>query len=243
MAVEKRRGCGYRKISGLYLVGSPGAFFCDRLPIKVTSCPTCGGGIHPSLGFTWINANELLDGPHLIEQMFDSSKPWKPGDPPLQRFLPCEDGDAICREPPTKCGLMWVGSKFYTPESFMAEAREMGVCKRIAAIPRDFKIGETWILLGHRGGYYEALEKRHYPGIFYAFVPIRIEKLVPDDTPEEEMKKLRENGVVPIVVPKDDKDHQGSVYDDVKSPSKRRRLVEREGRSLLESFFDESPEE
>jgi hypothetical protein len=34
---------------------------------------------------------------------------------------------------------MWVGSQYYTPESFIKEAQTMGVSKRIAKIPKDLK--------------------------------------------------------------------------------------------------------
>jgi hypothetical protein len=37
----------------------------------------------------------------------------------------------------------------------MSEAARMGVSRRITAVPRDFKVGETWVLLGHR----KAIEK------------------------------------------------------------------------------------
>ena len=37
----------------------------------------------------------------------------------------------------------------------MREASKMGVSRRITAVPRDFVVGETWVLLGHR----KAIEK------------------------------------------------------------------------------------
>jgi len=236
MAIEKRRGCGWRKIGGLYLVCEGFSFYCDRLPIKVDACPVCGGGIHPSLGFTWINPKALF-GPHEILEghIPDGTEDWQ------NSTRPCGDDDPICKDPPERAGLMWVGSKFYTPEKFIEECREVGASKRIPAIPKGFEIGKTWVLLAHRGGFYDAEKKAHCPGIFYAFRPSAIEKLVPDDIPTEELERLKKQGIKPVLVPKDDSDHQGSVYDDVKSPSKRKRLIEREGRSLLETFLDESP--
>lgn len=49
-----------------------------------------------------------------------------------------------------KAGLMWVGEKFYkTPEVFVAEGVTMGFSKRIKAVPRGFKVGETYVLLAH----------------------------------------------------------------------------------------------
>jgi len=44
--------------------------------------------------------------------------------------------------------LMWVGGKFYTVQSFIEEARRMGVCKRVPFFPK-IKVGETRIFLIH----------------------------------------------------------------------------------------------
>jgi hypothetical protein len=49
-----------------------------------------------------------------------------------------------------RAGLLWIGAAFYpTPEAFMEEAQRMGVSRRISAVPRDFKVGETWVALAH----------------------------------------------------------------------------------------------
>jgi hypothetical protein len=48
-----------------------------------------------------------------------------------------------------RVGLLWVGARFYpTPESFAAEAREMGVLRRITAV-HGFELGKTWVFLAH----------------------------------------------------------------------------------------------
>lgn len=49
-----------------------------------------------------------------------------------------------------RCGLLWIGEEFYTPDRFVEEARTMGISRRIARVPREFKLGETWVMLGHR---------------------------------------------------------------------------------------------
>jgi hypothetical protein len=50
-----------------------------------------------------------------------------------------------------KAGLIWVEEKFYpTAEDFMKEAQAQGISRRVSAIPRGFKLGETWVLLAHR---------------------------------------------------------------------------------------------
>ena len=212
MASEKRRKCGFRKLGGLYLVGEGLSVPCDRLPIKLDFCRVCGNGFKPSLGFTWIQPKELF-GEHLVTIGMQENAPRDA----------CGEKDPLCKNVPDRSGLMWVGSRFYTCETFIDEAREMGVCKRIAAVPNDFVLGETWVLLGHRGAYYDGF--KHSPGIFYAFRPKAVEKLVASDTAEEELEKLRKRGITPILVDKNDKDHQGTVYQDVKAerePKKQR---------------------
>lgn len=60
MSQEAIRGCGYRKIGGLYLCGEYISVPCDRLPYPLDICPTCGGGIKVSRGFTKINPLRLF---------------------------------------------------------------------------------------------------------------------------------------------------------------------------------------
>jgi len=42
-----------------------------------------------------------------------------------------------------------VGRQHYTAPGFMREAAERGISKRIGALPRDFKVGESWVYLAH----------------------------------------------------------------------------------------------
>jgi hypothetical protein len=52
---------------------------------------------------------------------------------------------------PEKAGLLWIGEKFYeTPHDFLKEAAEMGISRRLPAVPKDFTIGEDSVLLAHR---------------------------------------------------------------------------------------------
>jgi hypothetical protein len=41
MAVEAKRGCGYRRQGGTYLVCDAGGFACGKIPIPITPCPLC----------------------------------------------------------------------------------------------------------------------------------------------------------------------------------------------------------
>ena len=63
MAIEEKRGCGYRQVGGIYLVGDGLAIGCDRLPFPLGACPACGAGIHFTRSITEIDAIQLF-GPH-----------------------------------------------------------------------------------------------------------------------------------------------------------------------------------
>lgn len=209
MAVEPKRGCGYRKVGGLYLVSGSGGMPCCKLPVPLTVCPTCNGGIKQSRGWTWINPQPFLKGVCLID------------DPRCVAENPAALGEHV--------GLLWIGERFYpTPAHFQNEAAKLGISRRIAAIPRGFEVGKHWIFFAHPKAIAvpdeeadKSLEAGMFhvkfgPGIFRIFLPERIEKIVTQSQSEDEaeMAKLRERGITPVIVPDDDRDHQGSVYDD-----------------------------
>jgi len=219
MAVEGRRGCGYRKVGGTYLVSDGPGYACGRLPILLEVCRVCGAGVKQSRGWTWVEAEPLIGGK-------------------------CNEGEHECHTLPGGCkvcdpaqlgrsGLMWVGKKFYTPHNFIQEAVKMGISKRISAIPKDFELGKTWVLLAHPEAAEKKIEddaivddkKQTYmspegytviraPGIFYAFKPTRIEKLITESqsTDEKEMEALKKRNIIAVIVPDNDPDHKGTVY-------------------------------
>lgn len=227
MAIEPVRGCGYRKVGGMYLCGSFISVPCDRLPLPLETCPTCGGGIKVSRGFTKINPYRLW-GLHGYSDQDGKSGIY------IQRcsdrYRPCH----ICDPRDESAFIMGVGEKFYkTPEDFMQEASKMGVSKRIPFIPKELKLGETILYLAHpracevrepvalqqamaiveeaqtmkpRLLETERIEKRL--GIFTAFIPQRIEKLIwESDLTNEKREDLEKRGITPIPVPDGDKDH------------------------------------
>ena len=51
MAVEAKRGCGFRKVGGLYLVGGGFGIPCDRLPIRAGYLPLLRRG---NQAVTWV---------------------------------------------------------------------------------------------------------------------------------------------------------------------------------------------
>jgi hypothetical protein len=116
MAIEQRRGCGYRKAGGLYLVGA----LNNMVPVDYL--PTCIDYAQ-TRGATWAEPKRLLLGV-----------------PP---------GEAAAYRAREKALLMWVGAEHYaTTADFLAEARSIGVSKRIQSIPDDAKIGDA-VALAH----------------------------------------------------------------------------------------------
>ncbi len=201
MAVEAKRGCGWRTVGGIYLVGGGQGAPCDRLPLPIEPCPVCGEEVRFTRGI----------------QRIDPLKLW--GD-----HADCKDDPTcpIC-QPSARAGiaptyLMWVGSD-YTVPSFLFEAARMGVSKRIPAIPIDFVVGESWVLLAKdrllkgagRDWVPGVREPRPggIPGVFHAFRPERIEKIITDRDAQSGfiVDGLVKQGITPVVVPASDPDH------------------------------------
>jgi hypothetical protein len=206
MSQEPRRACGYRKVGGLYLCSDGLGAPCCKLPILLTVCPTCNGGIKQSRGWQWVDPRPWIKG-----QCSESGATLCPASGYGESL-----GDRV--------GLIWIGAQFYpTPASFMIEAAGMGVSRRITAVPRGFKLGETWVFLAHpriketltidpTGETVEWIG-----GVFQIFRPERIEKIVAQSQAADDaaMAKLAKAGITPVIVPDDDRDHRGSVYDDM----------------------------
>lgn len=228
MAVEAMRGCGYRQVDGLYLRCDGAAFGCDRIPVPLHACPICGGGVRQARAHRWLDP--AFFGEHhirgaLVEQHSETSASYE--------LLPCPDPalDPVCH-PRAPMLLMWVGSRHYTPHTFRMEAADLGVSKRIPAVPKGMKFGETWVLLAHP----EAIDpcptckgsglgaeihevdeaskcetcdgKGKAPGVFFAFCPTRVELVLrqSDATPERIAEETK-RGVTVVAVPDNDLDH------------------------------------
>lgn len=196
VSYEEKRGCGWRKGGGIYLVAEGDPHPCCKLPIELTVCPTCHHGIHPARGWTWIEI-----------------------DPFLKSF--CTQDERRCflnREKVGKVGLIWVGEKYYkTTVDYVREAVDMGISRRITAVPKGFKIGETIVCLAHRKAVFKGFqgdsqdakdESLFAPGIFYCFMPTALEYVVKGDETEEELEAIKKRGLEPVkVIPvtKDDR--------------------------------------
>lgn len=187
--LDNKRGCGWRKPGGLYLMSGGLSTGCEAMPVPLVVCPTCHGGIKPARGFTWIDTKALMN--HRM------SEPGATGCP--DTFCPFGGSQG-------KHGLIWIGGAYYkTPEDWTREAREQGVSRRISAVPKDFKLGETWVLVAHREAIVktpaaEGVEPEYEAAIFHAFMPTAIEYVVKGDETEDELAKLEKRGITPVKV-------------------------------------------
>lgn len=183
--VEGKRGCGFRKPGGLYLVCDGAGRSCGRLPVELTVCPCCSAGIKPSRGWTWVDADALLENTTCLAKDCGAC--------PL---AVTEIGHA---------GLLWIGGEFYaSPREFNGEAERMGISRRIAAVPNDFVLGKTWVLLAHRSAITKHIEGTTVaiPAIFSMFCPQRIEYVVTGKESEDDIKALEKRGITPVIVKK-----------------------------------------
>jgi hypothetical protein len=247
MAVEVRRGCGYRKVGGTYIMGGKLGAPCCRFPIILDVCPCCGGGIRLTRTWTWVDPRPWLASPCTAGGINPAS--------------PCPVATLTGRsELGERVGLINIGAGFYrNTDEFRQEASVLGISRRVQAIPRNFRLGETWVFLAHprvkqvaatkyrvlgtRGkvlrvcdtheeasdftagegltgattSIVEAQVTEWKGGIFALFKPTAIERLYTQSQfqalSQEERSKLERQQVTPVIVPDDDRDHQGSVYD------------------------------
>lgn len=204
---EQARGCGYREPGGLYLVADNPKHSCPALPLDLHRCPTCSGGIKPSRGWTWVDGNALFTG---AERVDPCEEPLCPLNPMVR--------EAYLRQ----CGLLWIGGQYYkSPNAFLNEATDMGISRRIPAIPKDFVLGETWVLLAHRQGRrlfglpgegeidqpgQVLAPARWMPQVFSVFRPTAIEYVVREDDTEEALEALVKRGVTLVRVHKQEEE-------------------------------------
>lgn len=186
---ESKRGCGFRQPGGFYLVSDGPAIECCKLPIDLAACPTCGQGIKPSRGWTCINPRELFKI-NTLNCSRDRTLNFYGYPLSLSACpLPTIDKEA---------GLLWVGSMFYrSPSEFLAEAKSLGISRRISQIPRKLVIGSTWVFLAHREIPFAAETKS---GVFAFFRPERIEYVVAETDTPEKLEKLAAKGITLVKV-------------------------------------------
>lgn len=200
MPTTEKRECGYVQLHKLYLTIEPGGLVhhCDRLPIALEPCPTCGCVPHFSRGITKIDPYQL----------------WG-----IHESCNCGNNCPLCNPKPADevtSFLMWVGEKFYTVESFCNEGDKLGVSKAIPFIPKDFVLGNSWVYFARRN-YVDKVEGSHpdpkkvkkVDGIFSGYRPTKINYVITETEAEDEelMKNLQEKGITAVVVPDDDEAH------------------------------------
>lgn len=184
--VDSKRGCGWRKPGGIYLRTEPRPMApCGRLPLPLTVCPCCGGGIKPTMGWTWVSPKLLFKGTVCL------------GASPRCALCPL-------REPPERAGLLWIGREFYkTPEEFTSEAAKLGISRRIHSVPRGFKLGEDWVMIAHRQAWPGKEPGEFVPAVFQMFKPTAIEYITRGNETEEELEALAARGITPVKVQRD----------------------------------------
>lgn len=222
---EGARGCGFRKVGGMYLVSDGPVSGCGKLPVpldalNVFECPCCGERtqLPPDYGIRLSRAPRMLHNPELL---------W--------RGLPCASSgrNGMCTTCPLSNAyetgpalLVTVGETYYaTPEDFAKESRQMGISRRIPQVPQGFVVGETWVLLAHSKAiskvemqdrdpetgqlYMEPKPVTVYSaGVFSMFRPRRIEIVVDGTEPDEKIDDMLKRGLTPVLVHNPDKAKQ-----------------------------------
>jgi hypothetical protein len=223
MAVEAKRGCGFRVVGGTYLVAGPGGFDCGRLPIPLLPCALCDHVPGFIRGMRKVVPKNFLHAAPVCARTTTQACDVCPFERAFER---------------AQGAMMWVGDKFYTSESFTEEASTLGPSKRIGKVPHWFKLG-MWVYMAHEkvidkpcptcvevAAAYGCTGKTppilvmenceecggsgmvKTPAIFFAFRPSRIERIIPKTMSEEDRAKLIEEGLTPVEVPDHDSDHQ-----------------------------------
>lgn len=205
MAIEPKRGCGYRKVGGTYLVGPLTGDSCHRLPFPLGICPTCKSGIKQTRGWTWLDPSGVIGNPcgMVLGTTREGTREH------CDYCMVCEPSKFLGEE----VGLLWVGEKFYSEtKDFIKEAVELGVSRRISAVPNDFVLGLHYVFLAHPEAF-PGGEPPEYkdaePGIFLLWKPERIEKIITQTMSKDKnlMATLTERDIAPVIVPDDDPDH------------------------------------
>lgn len=235
---ESKRGCGYRKIGGLYLVSNAGyQLICDGLPMELEPCDCCGFVPQFTRGLQRISWKYILQAErnHHIALKARGKAGEICSCPPICPICHSENQEL------KSYGLMHVGKKFYTAKEFVREAENMGVSKRISDIPRWLILDETWILLAHdevpkmplkklkENGLLEK-EPETFRAVFYAFKPQRVEMPVwENEISNEEIQMLEKRGITPVLLEN--------------TPENRKRHKRAQNRKILERLLTPEPEE
>ena len=214
ISYEVERGCGMRKVGGLYLVSPPTGISCGRFPIHTTVFPTCSAGIRPARGFTWVDGDVIRDMAPLCPEMeYEIEVAAIEARPRGECCTDCPMSPDYPRNIYT-AGLIWIGTMHYPdPQAFEREGAVMGFSRRLPGnrLPRGFDIGNTWVFLGHKfavapwkvQGYDPSTDKDNLkmePGIFGIWRPTAAEKVVDEDYDSDEVARLERRGIDAVIV-------------------------------------------
>lgn len=181
----------------MYLVSEGDTDGCGRLPIPCETCPCCGRGMVPARGWTWVKADEIIRA---------TTKKCKFANTKQCAELCVINQVIIGSETLGLAGLIWVGQKHYpTTGHFDKEADSIGVSRRINFIPKEFKLGETYVLLAHQKAIVEGdvamgAELVFKPGIFRIFKPDAIEIVVNGEESDEVIDGYVKRGLTPVMI-------------------------------------------
>ncbi len=158
------------------------------MPIPLDVCPTCHHGIKPARGWTWIDFKELTTN---RECRIEAAS---------NRYCSSCPARQVHR-----AGLLWIGEMYYkTPREWLKESTLMGISRAIDTVPKDFKLGETWVAVAHRKGiespFVFGQEPTWTPAIFQIFKPSRIEYVVRGSESEKTLDAMEKRGLTLVKV-------------------------------------------
>jgi len=201
---EKVRGCGFRKSGkdgvGQYMMGGKLEEPCERLPMPLTVCPCCGQGYKFARNFTWIDPGRMF-APDLEPRCLALGEEFDRTHAHAWCSMCCPADVAGDR-----AGLIWIGARHYkTPALFLAEAREMGISRRLPAIPNKFEFGEHYVYLAHKAAVIPFLgdfeigkdePPKLTPGVFSVFKPTHVDLVIDDEDniPEKAVRLMEKHG-------------------------------------------------
>lgn len=173
---------------------------CGKLPQAIDRCKACGHGIKFARGWTWLE----------LRAVFPAGPCWNGVECGL---CPLNLSEGMGE----RAGLLWCGEKFYkNTRDWIQESEEQGISRRIKALPREFEIGKTWVLMAHQKAIEaicsdcvpepgqeplpeckkcEGKGRIYKPGIFHLFRPSRVEYVVKGGDSEEKLERLANRGI------------------------------------------------
>ncbi len=209
MAIESKRGCGYRSVGSTYAMLTKPKRSCDRLPFLLEVCPCCGEDYKFSRAIRIIDPGKMLGGNH--KHCNCSS------DCPVCNF---EIYKGIYCTEDTQHFLEWIEERHYvTPTEFIVEAGYLGISRKMKnGVPGGMIPSESIVFLAHKKVIQDGNEYK--PGIFGIYMPIHFEHICTESELHtlrtkpysrkdrtQQLKNLEKKGVKLIAVPDNDPDH------------------------------------